>query len=105
MILMLKNESLNLVTKIFGYDKLILPFSICKDFVLKYCKFNNYVYVSNSKSFVIQKRSQLRIYLELFINWVGHISLINVEISPLEICAPLLYNTLMYHMRFVDVIN
>ena len=105
MILMLRNESLNLVAKIFGYNKLVLPFSICKDFVLKYCKLNNYVYVSNTKSFVMHKRSQLRIFLELFINWVGHISLINVEINQVEICAPLLFNTLMYGMRFVDVIN
>ena len=46
MILMLKNESLNLVPKIFGYNKLVLPFTICKDFVLKYCKLNNHIYVS-----------------------------------------------------------
>ena len=105
MIMLLKNESLNLVTRIFGYDKLVLPFSISTDFVLKYCKLNSYVFVSNSKSFVIKKRSQLRINLELFINFVGHISLIAGEMSQIEIYSPLLCNTLMYSVNFVDVIN
>ena len=105
MVLMLKNESLNLVTRIFGYDRLMLPFSISTDFLLKYCKLNGYVFVLNSKSFVIKKRSQMRINLELFINFVGHISQIAGEIGPIEICSPLLFNSLMYSVKFVYVIN
>ena len=61
--------------------------------------------MSNSKSFVIKKRSQMRINLELFINFVGHISLIAGEIGPIEICSPLLFNSLMYSVQFVDVLN
>ena len=71
MIILLKNEGLNLVPKIFGYNKIILPFIIQKGFILKYCKLNNYVYVSNTEAFMVNKRTEMKIPLNLFIHWVG----------------------------------
>ena len=105
MIILLKNEGLNLVSKIFGHNKIILPFTIQNGFVLKYCKLNNYVYVSNTEAFVVNKRTVMKIPLNLFIHWVGHISQMNVEIDKLEVCSPLLFNSLMYAMKFMTIIN
>ena len=103
--ILLKNEGLNLVSKIFGHNKIVLPFTIQNGFVLRFCKLNNYVYISNTEAIMINKRTEMKIPLNLFINWVGHISQMNVEIDNLEICSPLLFNSLMYAMKYVTIIN
>ena len=105
MIFMLQNKSMNVWTRIFGHDMMVLPFSINKDFLLRYCKINRYIFVSNKETLNIKKRSQLRINLDLFVNYVGHISQKLAEIGGIEICSPLMFNALMYSVKFIDVIN
>ena len=105
MIFMLQNKSMNVWTRIFGHDMMVLPFSINKDFLLSYCKINRYIFVSNKETFTIRKRSQLRINLDLFVNYVGHISKKLAEISGIEIFSPLLFNSLMYSVKFMDMTN
>ena len=73
MIFMLQNRSVNFWTRIFGQNSMVLSFSINKDFLLRFCKINKYIFVTNKETFIIRKRSQLRINLDLFVNYVGHI--------------------------------